>query len=82
MPSPRPGHRLRVCFDHGDHLMLFDLWDSPEELYASAANPAAEHIAIAAARPFDVHRLVDHGPGPAVVVMAPGETLRPRGDVR
>ena len=34
--SPAPGHRLHVCFGHGEHLMVFDVWDSVEELQAFA----------------------------------------------
>ena len=63
--SPAPGHRLHVCFGHGDQLMLFDVWDSVEELQAFAATIAPiltnEQIVIAPAQPFGVHRLVDNG---------------------
>jgi hypothetical protein len=59
--SPSSGHRLHVCFGHDDHLMVFDLWDSVEEFEAFAAVPANEHIAIAPAQTFEVHRLVDDG---------------------
>ena len=59
--GPPPGHRLHVCFGHDDHLMVFDLWDSVEELQAFTATPAGEHVAIAPAQPFEVHRVVDGG---------------------
>ena len=63
--SPAPGHRLHVCFGHGDHLMVFDVWDSVEELQAFGATIAPiltnEQIVFAPAQPFGVHRLVDDG---------------------
>ena len=58
--SPPPGRRLHVCFGPDDHLMVLDLWDSVEALEAFAATAADEHIAIAPARPFEVHRLVEN----------------------
>jgi hypothetical protein len=64
--SPPPGRRLHVCFGHRDHLMVFELWDSMEELQAFAATPASEHIAIAPAQPFEVHRLVHDGDSDAL----------------
>jgi hypothetical protein len=61
--SPAPGHRLHVCFGHGDHLMLFDVWDSVEELQAFAATIAPilanQQIVTAPPQPLEVHRLVD-----------------------
>ena len=57
--SAPPGRRLHVCFGHDDHLMVLDLWDSVEALEAFAATAADEHIAIAPARPLEVHRLVE-----------------------
>jgi hypothetical protein len=35
--GPPPGRRFHVCFGHGDHLMVFDVWDSLEELDAFTA---------------------------------------------
>jgi len=63
--SPAPGHRLHVCFGHGDHLMVFDVWDSVEELEAFAATVAPilanQQIVIAPPQPLEVHRFVDDG---------------------
>ena len=61
-----PGHRLHVCFGHGDQLMLFDLWDSVDEFQALAAAPAVEHIAVAPGEPLHVHRLLDNGDSDAL----------------
>jgi hypothetical protein len=64
--GPAAGHRLHVCFGHGDHLLLFDLWDSVEELHASTTARADDHIAVASAEPLQVHRLVDDGDSDAL----------------
>src|SRR5829696_1879831 len=43
-----PGRRFHACFGHGDHLMVFDVWDSVEELdsFTATLMPvlASEHI--------------------------------------
>ena len=61
--GPPPGRRFHACFGHGDHLMVFDVWDSPEELDAFTATLmpilAGEHIDMAAPEPLDIHDLVD-----------------------
>ena len=63
--SPASGHRLHVCFGHGEQLMVFDVWDSVEDLQAFAATIAPimanQQIVIAPPQPLEVHRLVDDG---------------------
>jgi hypothetical protein len=60
-----PGRRFHACFGHGDHLMVFDVWDSPEELDAFTATLmpilAAEHIDMAPPEPLEIHDLIDGG---------------------
>ena len=63
--GPPPGRRFHACFGHGDHLMVFDVWDSPEELDAFTATLmpilAVEHIDMAPPEPLEIHDLVDGG---------------------
>ena len=63
--GPPPGRRFHVCFGHGAHLMVFDVWDSPEELDAFTATLmpilAVEHIDMAPPEPLEIHDLVDGG---------------------
>jgi len=63
--GPPPGRRFHACFGHGDHLMVFDVWDSPEELDAFTATLvpilAIEHIDMAPPEPLEIHDLVDAG---------------------
>ena len=63
--GPPLGRRFHVCFGHGDHLMVFDVWDSPEELDAFTATLmpilALEHIDMAPPEPLAIHDLVDGG---------------------
>ena len=63
--GPPPGRRFHACFGHGDHLMVFDVWDSPEELDAFTATLmpilAIEHIDMAPPEPLEIHDLVDGG---------------------
>ena len=58
-----PGRRFHVCIGQGDHLIVFDVWDSVDDLqaFASTLMPilADEHIEIAPAEPLEIHRLVD-----------------------
>ena len=60
-----PGRRFHVCFGRGDHLMVFDVWDSVEDhqAFATTLMPilADEHIAMTPAEPLQIHRLVDGG---------------------
>ena len=60
-----PGRRFHACFGHGDHLMVFDVWDSPEELDAFTATLmpllAIEHIDMAPPEPLEIHDLIDGG---------------------
>lgn len=57
------GRRFHVCFGQGDHVMVFEVWDSVEELqaFATTFTPilAAEHIDVTPAEPLEIHRLVD-----------------------
>jgi hypothetical protein len=63
--GPPPGRRFHACFGHGDHLTVFDVWDSIEELdtFTATLMPilASEHIDMAAPEPLDIHDLVDGG---------------------
>ncbi len=63
--GPPPGRRFHACFGHGDHLMVFDVWDSIEELDAFTATLmpilAIEHIDMAPPEPLEIHDLVDGG---------------------
>jgi hypothetical protein len=63
--GPPPGRRFHACFGQGDHLMVFDVWDSIEELDAFTATLmpilAIEHIAMAPPEPLEIHGLIDSG---------------------
>jgi hypothetical protein len=63
--GPPPGRRFHACFGHGDHLMVFDVWDSTEALDAFTATLmpilATEHIDMAPPAPLEIHDLVDGG---------------------
>ena len=69
-PGTPPGRRFHACFGHGDHLMVFDVWDSTAELDAFTATLmpilADEHIDMAAPEPLDIHDLVDGGDASAL----------------
>jgi hypothetical protein len=60
-----PGRRFHACFGHGDHLMMFDVRDSLEELDAFTATLmpilATENIEMAPPEPLEIHHLVDGG---------------------
>ena len=60
-----PGQRFHACFGHGDHLMMFDVWDNIEDLDAFTATLmpilAIEHIEMAPPEPLEIHHLVDGG---------------------
>jgi hypothetical protein len=60
-----PGRRFHVCFGRGDQLMVFDVWDSVDELdaFTAALTPilATEHIEMAPPEPLEIHDLVDGG---------------------
>ena len=60
-----PGRRFHACFGQRDHLMVFDVWDSIEELDAFTATLmpllAVEHIDMAPPEPLAVHDLSDGG---------------------
>jgi len=59
-----------VCFGHGDHLMVFDVWDSIEEFDAFTATLmpilAIEHIDMAPPEPLEIHDLIDGGDSTAL----------------
>ena len=63
--GPPPGRRFHACFGQGDHLMVFDVWDSIVELdaFTTTLMPilAAEHIDMARPEPLEIHDLVDGG---------------------
>src|SRR5688572_12637357 len=60
-----PGRRFHVCFGQGDHMMVFDVWDSTAHLqsFTTTLMPilADEHIEMAPAEPLEIHHLVDGG---------------------
>ena len=60
-----PGRRSHACFGHGDHLMVFDVWDSIEALdaFTTSLMPILdiEHIDMAVPAPLEIHDLVDGG---------------------
>ena len=59
------GRRFHVCFGHGDQLMVFDIWNSIEELDAFTATLmpilATELIEVASPEPLEIHDLGDGG---------------------
>jgi hypothetical protein len=63
--GPPPARRFHACFGHGDHLMVFDVWDSTAELDAFTARItpilAIEHIDMVPPEPLEIHDLVDGG---------------------
>jgi hypothetical protein len=63
--GPPSGRRFHACFGHGDDLMVFDVWDSVEELDAFTATLmpilAIEHIDMAPPEPLEIHDLIDGG---------------------
>ena len=68
--GPPPGRRFHACFGDGDHLMVFDVWDSPEDLdaFTTTLMPilAIEHIDMAPPEPLEIHDLVDDGDSDAL----------------
>ena len=68
--GPPPGRRFHACFGQGDQLMVFDVWDSPEELdaFTAALMPllAVEHIDMAPPEPLQIHDLADGGDASAL----------------
>jgi hypothetical protein len=59
------GRRFHACFGEGDHLSMFDVWDSVEEFEAFGRTLmpmlATEQIEIAPAELREIHRLVEGG---------------------
>jgi len=60
-----PGRRLHVCFGPGHHVMVFELWESMEQIqtFGTLLMPilANEHIEMAPAEPLEIHRLIEGG---------------------
>ena len=60
-----PGRRSHVCFGHGDRLMMFDVWDSIEELETFTATLMRildiEHIEMDRPEPLEIHHLAEGG---------------------
>lgn len=60
-----PGRRFHACVGQGDHLMMFDVWDSVEEFEAFGGTLlpilAKERIELAPAEPLQVHRVIEGG---------------------
>ena len=65
-----PGRRFHVCFGPGDHLMVFDVWDSVEEFQAFGTTLmpilAKEQIEMAPAEPLEIHSLIEGGDASAL----------------
>ena len=63
--GPPPGRRFHACFGHGDQLMVFEVWDSVDDLDAFTATLmpilAVEHIDMAPPEPLEIHGLIDGG---------------------
>ena len=68
--GPPPGRRFHACFGHDDHLMLFDVWDSPADLdaYTATLMPllTIEHIDMPPPEPLEIHDLIDGGDSTAL----------------
>lgn len=64
------GRRYHACVGHGDHLMMFEVWDSTEEFQAFAATLmpilVQEQIEMAPADPLEIHRLIEGGDASAL----------------
>lgn len=60
-----PGRRFHACFGPADHVTVFDVWDSTEQLQAFGMTLvpilAEEHIEMAPPEPLEIHRLVEGG---------------------
>jgi hypothetical protein len=60
-----PGRRFHACFGPAGHLMVFEVWDSVDELetFGAAVLPllAREQIAMAPAEPLEIHGLIEEG---------------------
>jgi hypothetical protein len=60
-----PGRRFHACVGQGDHLMVFDVWDSADEFeaFGETLMPilAREHIELAPTEPLEIHRLIEGG---------------------
>ena len=71
--GPPPARRFHACFGHGDHLMVFDVWDSIEDLDAFTATQmpilAGEHIDMAPSEPREIHDLIDGSDSAALRTM-------------
>ena len=72
-PVRRPDADFTPASGHGDQLMVFDVWDSIEELDAFTATqmpiPAGEHIDMAPPEPLEIHDLVDGSDSTALRTM-------------
>ena len=64
------GRRFHACFGQGDHLMVFDVWDSVEEFQAFGMTLmpilANEQIEMAPPEPLGIHRLIEGGDASAL----------------
>jgi len=60
-----PGRRFHACFGPADHLTVFDVWDSAEQLQAFGITLmpilGEERIEMAPPEPLEIHRLVEGG---------------------
>ena len=65
-----PGRRFHACFGPGDHLMVFDVWDSVEEFQAFGTTLmpilAKEQIEMPLAEPLEIHSLIEGGDASAL----------------
>ena len=64
------GRRFHANFGQGDHLSMFDVWDSVEEFQAFGVTLmpilAKEQIEMAPAEPLEIHRLIEGGDASAL----------------
>jgi hypothetical protein len=64
------GRRFHACVGQGDHLMVFDVWDSVEEFQAFGVTLipilAEEQIEMAPGEPLEIHRLIEGGDASAL----------------
>ena len=64
------GRRFHACFGQGDHLSMFDVWDSVEEFEAFGRTLmpilVAEQIEMVPAEPLEIHGLLEGGDASAL----------------
>ena len=68
--SAPSGRRFHACFGQGDHLSMFDVWDSVEEFEAFGRTLmpilVTEQIEMVPAEPLEIHGLFEGGDASAL----------------